>query len=176
MINIENTDIDGVKIVSPIIHKDNRGYFLESYNHSNFKLANSSILFVQDNESSSRLGTLRGIHFQTGVHQQSKLVRVVKGKIQEIAIDLRFDSPTYKKYISIVLDDKNKKQLFIPKGFGHAFLVLSDFSIVSYKVDEYYNQEYESGIKYNDPTLNIKWQLNDKDLIISDRDKNLPYL
>ena len=176
MIKIKNTDIDGLKVITPTIHKDNRGYFFESYNNSNFKLDNGSILFVQDNESCSRLGTLRGIHFQTGDHQQSKLVRVVKGEIQDIAVDLRFNSPTYRQYFSIILNDRNKKQLFIPKGFGHAFLTLSDISIVTYKVDNYYNQEHDSGIRFNDSILNIKWELSDKDIILSDKDKNLPYL
>lgn len=176
MINIENTHLDQVKIINPVIHKDNRGYFFESYNSSNFKLCGKKISFIQDNESSSKFGTLRGIHFQTGEWQQSKLVRVIKGEIQDIAVDLRVDSPTFKEYVSIILDDQDKKQLFIPKGFGHAFLTLSDVAIVAYKVDQYYNKEYDSGVRYNDPSLDIKWKLKDKDIIVSDKDKKLPFL
>ena len=176
MLDIKNTYIDGVKIITPIIHKDNRGYFFESYNESNFGLTKSTIPFVQDNESFSSFGTLRGIHFQTGKYQQSKLVRVIKGEIQDIAVDLRLDSSTYRQYFSTILNDQNKKQLFIPKGFGHAFLTLSDIAIVSYKVDNYYNKEHDSGIRFNDSILNIKWELSDKDIIVSDKDKNLSYL
>ncbi len=176
MLDIKNTYIDGVKIITPIIHKDSRGYFFESYNDSNYTLTKSNVSFVQDNESFSNFGTLRGIHFQTGEYQQSKLVRVIKGEVQDIAVDLRVNSPTYRQYFSIILNDRNKKQLFIPKGFGHAFLTLSDIAIVSYKVDNYYNQEYDSGIRFNDSILNIQWELSDKDIIVSDKDKNLSYL
>ena len=170
------TKLKEVKIICPEVMKDDRGYFFESYNESNFVLTKNTVPFVQDNESFSSFGTLRGIHFQTGEYQQSKLVRVIKGEIQDIAVDLRSNSPTYRQYFSIILNDRNKKQLFIPKGFGHAFLTLSDIAIVSYKVDNYYNQEHDSGIRFNDSILNIKWELSDKDIIVSDKDKNLSCL
>ena len=134
------------------------------------------VKFIQDNESKSDFGVLRGIHFQKPPYEQSKLVRVIKGKIQDIAVDLRPLSKTYKKYFSIILDDQNKKQLFIPKGFGHAFLTLSDEAIVSYKVDAYYNPKFDSGIKFNDPKLNISWELNNDEIIQSTKDTKLAYL
>ena len=176
MIKIHNTDIEDVKLISPNVYNDERGYFFESFNSSKFNLGKDNILFSQDNESLSKFGTLRGIHFQKKPYQQSKLVRVIKGKIQDIAVDLRLDSPTYKKYVSVILDDKDKKQIFIPKGFGHAFLVLSESAIVSYKVDNLYNPDFDSGIKFDDPALNISWELDIKKIIISNKDKNLPYL
>ena len=176
MIKIDNTVINGVKLISPEIHNDERGYFFESFNSSEFNIGKENISFIQDNESLSSFGTLRGIHFQKEPFPQSKLVRVIKGTIQDIAVDLRSDSPTYKKYVSAILDDKDKKQIFIPKGFGHAFLVLSEIAIVSYKVDNYYNPDYDSGIRFDDHTLNISWDLNTENIIISDKDKNLPYL
>ena len=176
MIKIYNTDIEDVKLISPNVYNDERGYFFESFNSSKFNLGKDKILFSQDNESLSKFCTLRGIHFQKKPYQQSKLVRVIKGKIQDIAVDLRLGSPTYKKYVSVILDDKDKKQIFIPKGFGHAFLVLSETAIVSYKVDNYYDPDFDSGIRFDDPTLNISWELNTEDIIISNKDKNLPYL
>jgi len=169
----EKSNIDGLLIFTPEIYLDERGYFFESYNKERFK---NNIDFVQDNESKSKFGTLRGIHFQKGTHQQSKLVRVIKGEVQDVAVDLRPKSKTYKKYFSIILNDKNKKQLFIPKGFGHAFLTLSDYAIVSYKVDLFYNKKSDAGIKFDDPTINIKWHLNSSDIILSDKDKDLPVL
>ena len=171
-----DTAIDDVKIFSPSLFKDDRGYFFESYNENIFQTNFKKIRFIQDNESESKFGILRGLHFQKEPWQQSKLVRVIKGKIQDVAVDLRIDSPTFKKYVSVILDDQNKKQLFIPKGFAHGFLVLSNQAIVSYKVDAYYSQSYDSGIKYDDPTLNINWLLEKKDIILSDKDSQLPYL
>ena len=132
--------------------------------------------FVQDNESRSNFGVLRGIHFQKYPHEQSKLVKVIKGEIQDIIVDLRSDSLTYKKYISIIISDKTKEQIFIPKGFGHAFLTLSKEAIVSYKIDNYYNKEYEHGVRYDDKSLNISWLLDNKDIIISHKDELLPCL
>ena len=176
MIKIYDTEISDVKLITPEVYKDNRGYFFESFNITDFNIGKKNILFVQDNESLSIFGTLRGIHFQKEPYQQSKLVRVIKGKIQDIAVDLRPASPTYKKYVSVILDDKNKKQIFIPKGFGHAFLVLSETAIVSYKVDNYYSPDFDSGIRFDDPTLNIPWEINTENIIISNKDKNLPYL
>ena len=170
---IEKTNIEGLVIFTPKIHEDKRGYFFESYNK---KVFNHDMAFIQDNESKSKFGTLRGIHFQKGPYQQSKLVRVIKGEVQDVAVDLRPKSKTYKKYFSIVLSDENKKQLFIPKGFGHAFLTLSDYAIVSYKVDSFYNKNSDAGIKFDDPSINIKWLLDPSDIILSDKDKSLPVL
>jgi len=174
--NIENTIIEDVKIITPNIFSDDRGYFFEPYNANSFDDHHKKIVFVQDNESQSKFGVLRGIHFQKSPYEQSKLVRVIKGKIQDVAVDLRPDSSTFKKYVSVILDDVNKKQLFIPKGFGHGFLTLSNETIVSYKVDNFYNQDYDSGVKYDDSCLNIKWQLNNEDIMLSNKDKQLSYL
>ena len=176
MSNFENTTINGVKIITPSIFIDDRGYFFESYNENSFNTNYKKILFVQDNESKSKFGTLRGLHFQKTLYEQSKLVRVIKGEVQDIAVDLRPNSKTYKKYISVILSDQNKKQIFIPKGFGHAFLTLSKEAIVLYKVDSYYYKKSESGFKYDDPSINIKWNLNYNEIILSDKDKNLTYL
>ena len=157
---------------NPQIFQDERGYFFESYNKKHF----NKLSFVQDNESKSKFGVLRGIHFQKPPYEQSKLVRVISGEIQDIAVDLRPNSQTYKKYFSIILNDINKKQLFIPKGFGHAFLTLSSEAIVSYKVDEYYNNDYDAGIKYDDSSIGINWKLSNNKIILSDKDKKLPVL
>ena len=169
---IEKINIDGLLVFTPKIYLDERGYFFESYNKKQF---DNNIEFIQDNESKSKFGTLRGIHFQKYPHEQSKLVRVIKGEVQDIAIDLRPKSKTYKKYFSIILNDKNKKQLFIPNGFGHAFLTLSDYAIVSYKTDSFYNKNSDVGIRFNDPSINIKWLLDSSDIILSDKDKSLPF-
>ena len=176
MTKIINSNIEEVKIIEPSIFEDTRGYFFESYNQEKWTELGLGVKFIQDNESKSDFGVLRGIHFQKPPYEQSKLVRVIKGKIQDIAVDLRPLSKTYKKYFSIILDDQNKKQLFIPKGFGHAFLTLSDEAIVSYKVDAYYNPKFDSGIKFNDPKLNISWELNNDEIIQSTKDTKLAYL
>ena len=172
----ENTFIKDVKVVTPSIFKDERGYFFESYNKNSFNNQFKKIIFVQDNESESKKGTLRGLHFQSAPFEQSKLVRVVKGMIQDVVVDLRLDSPTYRKYFSIILDDLNKKQLFVPKGFAHGFLTLSSHTIVSYKVDYFYRKDYDNGIKYDDPILNINWELEKNKISVSDKDNSLPYL
>jgi len=171
----KDTKIEDVKIITPSIFKDSRGYFFESYNENLFNNNFKKIKFVQDNESESKFGTLRGLHFQKYPHEQSKLVRVIKGKIQDVAVDLRPESATYKKYVSIILDDQSKEQLFIPKGFAHAFLTLSDKAIISYKVDNFYSKEHDSGIKFDDPILDIKWELSKKDISLSEKDNNLSY-
>ena len=176
MIDMLKTEIEDVLLLRPLVHADSRGCFFESYNKMLLSKMNLEIDFVQDNESKSDFGVLRGIHFQKPPFEQSKLVRVIKGKIQDIAIDLRPSSDTYKKYVSIILDDNKKEQLFIPKGFGHAFLALSEEVIVSYKVDCIYNKDSESGIKYDDPSINIDWKLDKNKIIISDKDNSLPYL
>ncbi len=171
---IVNTKIKDVMLIKPCVYNDSRGYFFESYNKKS--LSKYDFDFVQDNESKSSFGVLRGIHFQNHPFEQSKLVRVIKGKIQDVAIDLRPASPTYKKYISVILDDKNKEQLFIPKGFGHAFLTLSNTAIIAYKVDNFYNKDAEAGIKYNDPSININWELDKHQIILSEKDNRLSYL
>ena len=173
---IKTTEIKDVKILTPDIYFDNRGYVFESYNNKKFNNYIKGFSPIQDNESKSDFGVLRGIHFQKSPFEQAKLVRVIKGEVQDIAIDLRTNSKTYKKYISVILSDQNKKQIFIPKGFGHAFLTLSKEAIVSYKVNSYYNKESESGFKFDDPSINIKWNLNYNEIILSDKDKNLTYL
>ena len=171
---IEKTNIDDVKLIKPKIYNDSRGYFFESFNQELSKSLNCE--FVQSNESLSIYGVIRGIHFQKKPFEQSKLVRAIKGEIQDIAIDLRPNSKTYKKYVSVKLNDINKKQLFIPKGFGHAFLTLSKEAIVSYMVDSIYNQDYDSGIRYNDKTICINWDIDEKKIVLSDKDRNLPFL
>ena len=172
--DILKTEIKDVLLLSPSIHADSRGYFFESYNKTLLSKINLEVNFVQDNESKSDFGVLRGIHFQKPPFEQSKLVRVIKGKVQDIAIDLRPKSQTYKQYVSIILDDEKKEQLFIPKGFGHAFLTLSEYAIVSYKVDCIYDKNSDSGIKYDDPTINIDWKLDKEKIILSDKDNSLP--
>ena len=173
---IKKTNIKDVLIFKPKVYKDNRGYFFEYYNKAEFDNSLQDFSPIQDNESKSYFGVLRGIHFQNTPYEQSKLVRVIKGEIQDIAVDLRPESKTYKQYVSVILNDKNKKQLFIPKGFGHAFLTLSKKAIVSYKVDNYYNKDFDSGIKYNEPSINVKWELDSKEIILSDKDKSLDYI
>jgi dTDP-4-dehydrorhamnose 3,5-epimerase len=172
---VEETYLQGCFVISPNIIKDERGYFFESYNKNNFeKITGISVNFVQDNQSSSSRGVLRGLHYQTGVHAQAKLVRVIKGKVLDVCIDLRLDSKTFGKYFSIVLDEIDHKQLYIPRGFAHGFLVLEDDTIFSYKCDNYYEKSSENGILYNDAIINIDWNFPENEFILSDKDKNLP--
>ena len=174
--DIFKTEIDDVLLLRPSVHADSRGCFFESYNKQLLSTMNLEVDFIQDNESKSNFGVLRGIHFQKSPFEQSKLVRVIKGTVQDIAIDLRPKSQTYKQYVSVLLDDEKKEQLFIPKGFGHAFLTLSKYAIVSYKVDCIYHEDSDSGIKYDDPSINIDWKLGKNQIILSDKDKDLSYL
>ena len=176
MINIIDTNIKEVKIIEPKIHNDNRGCFFESYNKNEFQKKIGNINFIQDNESKSSYGVLRGLHFQKSPFEQSKLVRVIKGEIQDIAVDIREKSNTYLKYVSVILNEKNKKQLFVPKGFAHGFLVLSDYALIAYKVDNFFNSNYDSGIIFNDPKINISWKLPDSKIILSEKDKNLGFI
>jgi len=171
---IKNTNLDGVKLIKPKLYNDERGCFFESFNQILSQNLNCS--FIQSNESISKQGVIRGIHFQRPPFEQSKLVRVIKGKVQDIAVDLRPDSKTYKKYISVKLDDIDKKQLFIPKGFGHAFLTLSKEAIVSYLVDTSYQQKYDSGIRFDDKSINVDWEIDMNKVILSEKDRNLPFL
>jgi dTDP-4-dehydrorhamnose 3,5-epimerase len=174
---VKETKLQGCFIIENRVFEDKRGYFYESFNQKQFnQLTGSNINFVQDNESFSTKGVLRGLHYQTGIHAQAKLVRVIKGKVLDIAIDLRKNSSTFGEYLSLELTEENKKQLFIPRGFAHGFVVLSDTALFSYKCDNYYNKESEGGIIYNDPTLNIDWQLPEKSLIVAEKDVILPKL
>ena len=175
-IKVIKTEIDDILIFEPEKFIDKRGCLIESFNQEFYSKYLPEINFVQENESLSSYGVLRGLHFQLPPFEQAKLVRVVKGEVQDIAVDIRPESKTYKKYISIILNDSNKRQLYIPRGFAHAFLVLSKEAIVSYKMDNYFNLESSSGIKFDDLNLNINWKLNFEDIILSDKDKSLPYL
>ena len=173
---VQDTYLEEVKVIMPKkIYRDDRGYFFESYKSKNFRENNLPTNFLQENQVRSKKNVIRGMHYQLK-NPQGKLVKAIEGSIFDVAIDLRPSSKTYKKYVSIILDDKNKEQLFIPKGFGHAFLTLSDSAIISYKVDNFYNQDADGGIKYDDPSINISWELNKNQIILSDKDNKLPYL
>ncbi|MBL7471753.1 dTDP-4-dehydrorhamnose 3,5-epimerase [Robertkochia sediminum] len=171
---ITTTPLNDCLLLEPKIYKDDRGLFLESFNHKAFTQAlGYEVNFVQDNLSVSVKGTLRGLHFQKGSDSQAKLVQVLKGKVQDVVVDLRPGSSTYGNTFSIVLDDIERKQLFIPKGFAHGFLALSDEVLFSYKCDGFYAPGSESGIIYNDPDLNVEWQLPAEELVLSDKDRIL---
>ncbi|WP_418508825.1 dTDP-4-dehydrorhamnose 3,5-epimerase [Corallibacter sp.] len=162
-------------VIEPNVFADDRGYFFESYNKEKFnKALGQNINFVQDNESFSSKGVLRGLHFQKGEFAQAKLVRVIKGEVLDVAVDLRPDSPSFGKYESVVLTGENKKQFFVPRGFAHGFVVLSDTAIFSYKCDNFYNKESEGGLIFNDKTLNIDWKLPESECLLSEKDKILP--
>lgn len=169
--NVIKTKIDGVYILEPKLFCDERGYFFESYNDKDFKENVADITFVQDNESKSTKGVLRGLHFQREPYAQSKLVKVVKGKVYDVAVDLRKDSITFGKYVAVILSEENHRQFFIPKGFAHGFLVLSDEAIFQYKCDNFYNRDSEDGIAWDDKTININWPFIDN-IILSEKDKN----
>lgn len=172
---VTETNLRGCFIIEPKVFNDDRGYFLETFNQKRFEeLIGSEVTFVQDNESSSTKGVLRGLHYQIGEHAQAKLVRVIEGKVLDVVVDVRKNSDTYGETFSIELSEKNKKQLFVPRGFAHGFIVLSDTATFSYKCDNYYNKESEGGIIFNDPTLNIDWKIDEDELIISEKDKILP--
>ncbi len=165
------TEIEGMFIVEPTVFDDNRGYFMETYNENDFKDAGYDLTFVQDNQSKSTKGVLRGLHLQVN-YPQGKLVRVIKGEVFDVGVDLRADSPTYGKWVGAILSDENKKQLYIPPKFAHGFLVLSDEAEFVYKCTEFYHGEDESGIMWNDEDIGIDWPLDDIDeIILSDKDK-----
>lgn len=168
--------IPGVIIFEPAVFPDPRGYFFESYNESVFAKAGITTHFVQDNQSSSTYGVIRGLHFQRPPHAQAKLVRVLQGRILDVAVDIRKGSPAYGKVFAIELSAENKKQLYIPKGLAHGFSVLSETAEVLYKCDAFYNKESDGGIIYNDPALNIDWQVPADKAIISEKDSKLPVL
>jgi len=172
---IKETYLKGCFVISPKVLNDERGYFFESFNKEKFENETGlNINFVQDNESFSQKGVLRGLHYQEGDYAQAKLVRVIKGKVLDVAVDIRKNSPTYGKHFSIILSEENKKQLFIPRGFAHGFLVLEDHTLFSYKCDNYYNKESERGIIYNDELLNIDWNFPEEQFILSEKDNHLP--
>ncbi|WP_019670892.1 dTDP-4-dehydrorhamnose 3,5-epimerase [Eudoraea adriatica] len=171
------TKLKGCFVLTPKLFNDERGYFFESFNKQSFEQAiGKRINFVQDNQSYSTYGVIRGLHYQTGEYAQAKLVRVLKGSILDIVVDLRKNSPTFGQHLALELTDIDKKQLFIPRGFAHGFVVLSDTAEIFYKCDNYYNKEAEGGIIYNDNQFNIDWKLPDDKLIISEKDLMLPTL
>ncbi|MBR6814779.1 MAG: dTDP-4-dehydrorhamnose 3,5-epimerase [Alistipes sp.] len=174
---IINTKLNGVFIIEPDVFGDDRGYFYESFNANKFKEKTGiEVNFVQDNESKSKYGVVRGLHFQKGDYAQTKLVHVAKGRILDIAVDIRKDSPTYGKHVAIELSDVNHRQLYISKGFAHGFSVLSEEAIFQYKCDNYYAPQSEGGILWNDPTIAIDWQIPITDIVLSEKDKNHPLL
>ncbi len=166
---VEKTFIEDLLVIEPDVFGDERGYFFESFSFKKYKAGGIELNFVQDNISKSRLGTLRGLHYQVGENAQGKLCQVIKGKVLDAAVDIRFDSPTFGKYFSIELSEENHLQLWIPKGFAHGFSVLSDEAVFLYKCTNYYSKQDERAIIYNDPDLNIDWQI--KNPIVSEKDK-----
>ena len=171
---IEKTIIDGLLVIEPKIFSDSRGFFYEAYNEKLMHDLGIEYKFVQDNQSYSKYGVIRGLHYQLNPKAQTKLVRVLKGAILDVAVDIRKNSPTYGQHFSIELSAENNKQLLIPAGFAHGFSVLSEEAVVMYKCDEYYHKESEAGIIYNDTELNIDWKINADKAIISDKDILLP--
>lgn len=174
--NIVETEIKGVFIIEPKVFGDNRGYFFESFSQREFESVIGPVTFVQDNQSKSSYGVVRGLHFQRPPHAQAKLVRVVKGKVLDVAVDLRKDSPTFGKYVAVELSDENHRQVFIPKGFAHGFSVLSEEAVFQYKCDEYYAPESEAAIAWDDQDLNIDWKVPAEDVVLSAKDINHPSL
>lgn len=165
------TAIPEVKIIEPDVLGDARGYFMESYQQKAFAAAGIAQTFVQDNESCSKRGVLRGLHFQIS-HPQAKLVRVISGEIYDVAVDVRKDSPTWGQYVGVTLSSENKRQFFIPRGFAHGFLVLSELAIFAYKCDEFYHPEDEGGYRYDDPTFAIQWPDPGVSVLLSEKDRN----
>jgi len=168
------TEIEGVLIFEPSVYKDDRGYFFEAYNEQTFHKEGVTNRFVQDNQSFSKFGVIRGLHYQLNPHPQTKLVRVLQGRILDVAVDIRQGSPTFGKYISVELSADNKRQLLVPRGFAHGFSVLSDTAEVLYKCDDLYDKGSEAGIRFDDPQLNIDWRLPLDKAIVSSKDKDLP--
>lgn len=170
--NVIRTDIEGVFVIEPQVFGDERGHFFESFNAERF-LAQTGLRveFVQDNESRSKRGVLRGLHFQREPYAQAKLVRVVQGRVIDVAVDIRHGSPTFGKYVATELSGENHRQMFIPKGFAHGYVVLEDNTVFQYKCDEYYHPEVEDGIAWNDPQIGIEWPLPEDEIILSDKDR-----
>jgi dTDP-4-dehydrorhamnose 3,5-epimerase len=165
------TDIDGVVIIEPRLFEDDRGYFYESFSQREFEEKVCRTTFVQDNQSKSSYGVVRGLHFQKPPYTQSKLVRCIKGAVLDVAVDIRKGSPTFGKYVAIELTEENHRQLFIPRGFAHGFAVLSDEAVFQYKCDNYYNKESEGAVAWNDSTLNVDWRIPADKVVLSEKDK-----
>ena len=174
--NYIHTEIEGVWLIEPCVLGDTRGYFMEAFKKEEFCERIGNVHFIQDNESKSSFGVLRGLHFQKGDYAQAKLVRVIKGSVFDVAVDIRPDSPTFGHYVGIELNETNKRQIFIPRGFAHGFLVLSDEAIFSYKVDNVYAPQAEGVIYYADETINVDWPIDSKQIILSEKDSNAPRL
>ncbi len=174
--NILKTDLEGVVILEPKVFGDARGYFFESFSLPFFEEQVCKTTFVQDNESKSSYGVLRGLHFQKGKYAQSKLVRVVKGAVYDVAVDIRGGSPTFGKWVGVELTEENKKQFFVPRGFAHGFVVLSPEAIFQYKCDNLYAPQEEGSVRWNDPDLDIDWHIDGKDVLLSEKDSKSPSL
>ncbi len=171
------TEIEDIIIIDPLVHGDERGYFVETFRQDKLEeFLGYSVNFCQDNESKSSRGVLRGLHYQLGSSAQTKLVRTIKGSVLDVAVDIRKGSPTFGKYVAVELSEENKRQLFIPKGFAHAFVVLEDDTVFAYKVDNYYSPEDDRGIAFNDPAIGIDWQIDKSLLNLSEKDTKQPLL
>lgn len=170
--NYIQTEIDGVWVIEPKVFNDARGYFMEAFKEEEFRTHIGDVHFVQDNESKSSFGVLRGLHYQKGEYSQAKLVRVIKGKVLDVAVDLRKSSPTFGKYVSVELSEDNKRQFFIPRGFAHGFLVLSEEAIFTYKVDNGYAPQAEASVRFNDETVGIDWPVAESQLLLSEKDRH----
>lgn len=170
--NYIQTEIDGVWLIEPKVFSDSRGYFMESFKKEEFEKHIGKVDFIQDNESKSSFGVLRGLHYQTGEYSQAKLVRVIKGEVLDVAVDLRQSSSTFGKYVSVLLTEDNKRQFFIPRGFAHGFSVLTDEVIFQYKCDNFYAPQSEGAIAWNDPDLAIDWKIPSQQIILSDKDSH----
>ena len=167
------TEIPDVYIIEPLVYGDERGYFVETFNKNKFEDVIGKVSFVQDNESKSSRGVLRGLHFQKPPFSQAKLVRCIQGSVMDVALDIRKGSPSYGMHVAVELTGENKRQLFVPRGFAHGFSVLSNNTVFAYKVDNWYAPEYDSGIRYDDQKLNINWGLSEDDIQLSEKDKDL---
>lgn len=173
---ITKTVLDGVVIIEPQVFEDARGYFFESWNKAKMEEAGLNYDFIQDNQSKSCYGTIRGIHFQKGEFSQAKLVRVLQGTVLDVAVDLRKDSKTFGQHVAVELSAENNRQLMIPRGFGHGFSVLTPTAVFAYKCDNVYNKASEAGIRFDDPALGIDWKVKPEEAVLSDKDKILPFL
>ena len=173
---ITKTALDGVVIIEPQVFEDARGYFFESWNKAKMEEAGLNYDFIQDNQSKSCYGTIRGIHFQKGEFSQAKLVRVLQGTVLDVAVDLRKDSKTFGQHVAVELSAENNRQLMIPRGFGHGFSVLTPTAVFAYKCDNVYNKASEAGIRFDDPALGIDWKVKPEEAVLSDKDKILPFL
>lgn len=172
--NVIRTEIEGLAVIEPRIFRDSRGYFFESFSERDFAEQVAPVRFVQDNESKSSYGVVRGLHFQKPPHAQAKLVRVVKGRVLDVAVDLRTGSPTYGKHFAVELSEENHRQFFIPKGFAHGFSVLSEEVVFQYKCDNYYAPQSEGSVLWNDPQIGVDWGIPEEDIILSEKDKKGP--